>query len=82
MSDQKVLNRWVVVAGAILIQLCLGAIYAWSVFTKLLTIDGGDYGFTAKQAAWVFSIISATRPPMPARQYILPFPARVSLRAA
>jgi len=60
MSDQKVLNRWVVVAGAILIQLCLGAIYAWSVFTKLLTISGGDYGFTAKQAAWVFSAGLAT----------------------
>ena len=60
MSDQKVLNRWIVVAGAILIQLCLGAIYAWSVFTKLLTIEGGDYGFTAKQAAWVFSAGLAT----------------------
>ncbi len=62
MSDQKVLNRWVVVVGAILIQLCLGAIYAWSVFTKHLTLpvaDGG-YGFTAKQAAWVFSAGLAT----------------------
>lgn len=29
-------NRWMVVVGAILIQLCLGAIYAWSVFTKPL----------------------------------------------
>jgi sugar phosphate permease len=27
------LNRWLVVVGAILIQLALGAIYAWSVFT-------------------------------------------------
>ena len=31
------LNRWHVVVGAILIQLALGALYAWSVFTKLLT---------------------------------------------
>jgi MFS family permease len=62
MSDQKVLNRWLVVVGAILIQLCLGAIYAWSVFTKQLTlpvVDGG-YGFSAKQAAWVFSAGLAT----------------------
>jgi OFA family oxalate/formate antiporter-like MFS transporter len=62
MSDQKVLNRWLVVVGAILIQLCLGAIYAWSVFTKQLTLplaDGG-YGFSAKQAAWVFSAGLAT----------------------
>jgi len=31
------MNRWMVVIGAILIQLCLGAIYAWSVFTPHLT---------------------------------------------
>ena len=31
----KVMNRWLVVVGAILIQLCLGAIYAWSVFVHL-----------------------------------------------
>ena len=31
------MNRWMVVVGAVLIQLCLGAIYAWSVFTPHLT---------------------------------------------
>jgi len=36
MSDSKVMNRYLVVVGAILIQLCLGAIYAWSVFTPFL----------------------------------------------
>lgn len=58
MSEQKIMNRWLVVVGGILIQLCLGAIYAWSVFTKKITIpieEGGIYGFDAKQAAWVFS---------------------------
>jgi OFA family oxalate/formate antiporter-like MFS transporter len=35
--SEKVMNRWLVVVGAILIQLCLGAIYAWSVFTPALT---------------------------------------------
>lgn len=57
MADQKIMNRWLVVVGAILVQLCLGAIYAWSVFTKKLTvaIAGGGYGFTATQTAWVFS---------------------------
>ncbi|MEO0115813.1 MAG: OFA family MFS transporter [candidate division WOR-3 bacterium] len=39
----KVFNRWWIVVGAILIQLCLGAIYAWSVFRiplqKVLTIS-------------------------------------------
>lgn len=59
MTDQKVMNRWYVVIGAILIQLCLGAIYAWSVFTPKLTLaiaEGGEYGFSATQAAWIFSV--------------------------
>ncbi len=51
-------RRWVVVAGAILIQFCLGVIYAWSAFTGLLTQpveDGGIYGFSSQQTAWIFS---------------------------
>ena len=63
MTDGKVMNRWLVVLGAVLIQLCLGAIYAWSVFTKQITIpieDGGLYGFSAQQAAWIFSAGLAT----------------------
>ena len=32
--------RWLVVVGAILVQLCLGAIYAWSVFTPALKEAG------------------------------------------
>lgn len=55
MNNQKTMNRWLVVIGAILIQLALGAIYAWSVFTPKLTAAGGDYQFTAGQAAWIFS---------------------------
>lgn len=38
--EKKVMNRWLVVVGAILIQLALGAIYAWSVFTPDLTAAG------------------------------------------
>jgi len=63
MSQEKTMHRGLVVVGAILIQLCLGAIYAWSVFTKQITIpidEGGLYGFTATQAAWVFSAGLAT----------------------
>jgi OFA family oxalate/formate antiporter-like MFS transporter len=37
MTEKKIMNRWLVVFGAILIQLALGAIYAWSVFTPALT---------------------------------------------
>ena len=53
-------NRWLVVVGAILIQLALGALYAWSVFTKLLTDPQGIYQFTATQTAWIFSAGLAT----------------------
>jgi MFS transporter, OFA family, oxalate/formate antiporter len=55
MENQKVMNRWLVVIGAILIQLALGAIYAWSVFTPPLTAAEGVYQFSAGQAAWIFS---------------------------
>jgi len=53
-------NRWLVVVGAILIQLALGALYAWSVFTKLLTDPDGIYQFSATQTAWIFSAGLAT----------------------
>ncbi|MDH3639164.1 MAG: OFA family MFS transporter [Gammaproteobacteria bacterium] len=53
-------NRWFVVVGAVLIQLALGAIYAWSVFTKALSDPAGPYAFSATQTAWVFSAGLAT----------------------
>jgi MFS family permease len=58
--DVRTLNRWFVVGGAMLIQLALGAIYAWSVFTARLTDVDGSYGFSASQTAWVFSAGLAT----------------------
>lgn len=60
MPQEKVMNRWLVVVGAILIQLCLGAIYAWSVFTKKLAAPDGGYEFTATQTQWIFSAGLAT----------------------
>ncbi|MBU0762349.1 MAG: OFA family MFS transporter [Candidatus Altiarchaeota archaeon] len=57
------MNRWVIVIAALLIQLSLGAIYSWSVFTGSLTKpinDGGLYGFSASEAAWIFSAGLAT----------------------
>ncbi len=51
MADDRVMNRWLVVLGAILIQLCLGAIYAWSVFTPVLK----DAGWSKAQSQYVFS---------------------------
>ena len=51
-------NRWLVIIGGMLIQLCLGIIYAWSVFTVPLSsaIEEGGKGYTASQAAWIFSV--------------------------
>ena len=53
MATEKTMNRWLVVVGAILIQLALGAIYAWSVFTKALL--GSPYNFTTPQTQAIFS---------------------------
>jgi OFA family oxalate/formate antiporter-like MFS transporter len=54
MTEQKVMNRWIVVVGGILIQLCLGAIYAWSAFTNKLIEE--PYLFTRPQTQLIFSI--------------------------
>jgi len=60
MSDRKIMNRWLIVVGALLIQLCLGAIYAWSVFTPYLTGKTPDpmtqFNFTSTQTQVVFSV--------------------------
>ncbi len=37
MAEQKVRNRWIVVIGAVLIQLALGSIYSWGNLTTYLT---------------------------------------------
>ena len=52
MENQKVMNRGLVVVGAILIQLALGAIYAWSVFTPSLVLEG----WTKADTQWIFAI--------------------------
>ena len=45
-------RRGLVVLGAVLIQLCLGAIYAWSVFTPALS----EAGWSNTQTQIVFSV--------------------------
>ncbi|MBA3045971.1 MAG: OFA family MFS transporter [Candidatus Thermoplasmatota archaeon] len=54
-KSQKVMNRWVVVIGAIMIQLALGAIYAWSAFTTPLSGANSEYGFTKTETQLIFS---------------------------
>jgi len=58
-SQVKVTNRSMVVVAALLIQLCLGALYAWSVFTPQLTLSlasGGVFGFSKTQTQVIFSV--------------------------
>jgi OFA family oxalate/formate antiporter-like MFS transporter len=57
-SQPKPFNRWWVVVGAVLIQLCLGAIYAWSAFTPYL--KKAPFGFTNTQTQVIFSVSLAT----------------------
>ncbi len=59
MAEEKIFNRWLIVLSAILIQLCLGAIYAWSVFRIPLqqSIADGGLGLTPSQATLPFSLV-------------------------
>lgn len=60
---QKAMNRWLVVLGAIMIQLALGAIYAWSAFTTPLQgipTNPSQYGFTKTETQAIFSAGLAT----------------------
>ncbi|MES9855832.1 MAG: OFA family MFS transporter [Sedimenticola sp.] len=56
MLEVQPLSRWKIVAGAILIQLCLGAIYAWSVFTPALK----EAGWSKLDTQIVFAVGLAT----------------------
>lgn len=53
MNQKKILNRWIVVVGAVLIQLCLGAVYAWSLFNTPL-VD--KFGWDRAAVVLTFSI--------------------------
>ena len=58
-SQAKAANRTFIVVAALLIQLCLGALYAWSVFTPQLTLpitEGGTFGFSKTQTQVIFSV--------------------------
>lgn len=55
MSIEKLINRWFVVVGTILIQLAFGPIYAWSAFTKVLSGPAGANQLTLAQTARILS---------------------------
>lgn len=52
----KVQNRWLVVFAAVLLELALGAIYAWGVYVPTLT----EMGWTSSQTTIPFSISLAS----------------------
>ncbi len=45
MSEENVINRYILIFPAVVIQLCLGSIYAWSKFQTALVSDTGVYGW-------------------------------------
>lgn len=50
------MDRYVVLAASVAIQLCLGGVYAWSVFVTPLV---SEYGFTTAQTQIVFGVMFA-----------------------
>lgn len=51
--SKRLPNRWLVAVAGVVIQLCLGTIYGWSVFTKPLMTQ---FGWTQTQATLPFTI--------------------------
>ncbi len=51
MAETKTTNRWLMVAAALVMQLCLGVLYSWSVFRGPLM---KELGWTVKQAGYPF----------------------------
>jgi OFA family oxalate/formate antiporter-like MFS transporter len=49
-------TRWVVLAASVLLQTCLGAIYAWSAFVPSLK---SAHGITGGQAGLIFGVAIA-----------------------
>src|SRR5262245_19683060 len=49
-------NRWALAAAGVLLQLALGAVYAWSVFSKDLQKDDTAFNLTKSEAALPFSV--------------------------
>ncbi|HEY0806107.1 MAG TPA: OFA family MFS transporter, partial [Pseudonocardiaceae bacterium] len=49
-------RRWGIAAAAVLLQLALGAVYAWSVFSKALHATGNAFVLSKSEAALPFSV--------------------------
>ena len=49
-------NRWVILVAAVLVQLAIGAVYAWSVFAKAMQSEEG-FGWSKAQSAVPFTVV-------------------------
>jgi OFA family oxalate/formate antiporter-like MFS transporter len=56
-EPHRELNRWSVVAGALIVQVILGTVYAFSVFVKPLQ---AEFGWDRTTTQWAFSTALAT----------------------
>ncbi|MGL5085327.1 MAG: MFS transporter [Clostridium sp.] len=52
--NEKTKNRWLVILGAVLIQICIGSVYSWSLFNQPL-ID--KFGWDKSDIVFTFSIV-------------------------
>jgi OFA family oxalate/formate antiporter-like MFS transporter len=57
MNQTPVVNRWSVVLGALIVQIILGTVYAFSVFVKPLEVE---FGWDRATTQWAFSLALAT----------------------
>src|SRR3972149_1035763 len=51
MAEEKLTNRWLMVVMALVLQLCLGVLYAWSVFRAPMM---KELGYTVKEVGYPF----------------------------
>ncbi|WP_409485253.1 OFA family MFS transporter [Arsenicicoccus dermatophilus] len=54
LAHDRVPNRWLLLVGAVLVQLALGAVYAWSVFGKALQAPASALHLSKTEAAIPF----------------------------
>ena len=57
-AGKVTVNRWWRIAGALLMNLPLGALYAWSIFVLPLE---QEFGWTRTDTSWVFTIAARVR---------------------
>lgn len=49
-------NRWIILAGGVLVQLTIGAVYAWSTFSKAIQSDTSAIELSKVQATIPFEV--------------------------